>query len=216
MNLMRAFRNLFSFIHESDRYYTQYDRVRRMELGRLSIYNNLKNEIGKAPQGILDFGSGLGYITSYLGATGVEVNDRALQTAKKFFPKTKFMNKSIRELGKGKKYSAIVCNNVIEHLDDEVREDWFKTIPKILTPKGRLYIVYDDMYHPLQILSGFIHPGMLLTDPSHIHCWTQKQFRKVLEKHFDIIKEKQGNILTLFLPFTNKFGTARMYVCRPK
>jgi SAM-dependent methyltransferase len=216
MGLMRNFRKLFSFIHESDHYYTQYGRVRQMDLGRLSIYSNLKKEIGRASKGILDFGSGLGYITSFLGATGVEINPRALKAARKFFPKTRFMNKSIKELAKGKKYSAIVCVNVIEHLEDEARDEWFKTIPKILDKNGKIYIVYDNMYHPLQLLSGFIHPGMLLTDPSHVYCWTQAQFRRILENSFTIIKEKPGNILTLFLPFTNRFGTARMYVCRPK
>jgi hypothetical protein len=42
MTLMRRFRKLFSFIHESDNYYTQYGRVIKMDPGRLSIYSGLK------------------------------------------------------------------------------------------------------------------------------------------------------------------------------
>jgi len=216
VGVMRNFRKLFSFIHESDNYYKQYSRVRRMNLDRLSIYSNLKKELNGVKGRVLDFGSGLGYVTSYIGAEGVEINTRALAAAKKFFPGTKFMKKTVKELAKGKKYSAIVCVNVIEHLEDRDREEWFGVIPKILNKGGRIYVVYDDMYHPLQLLSGLIHPGMLLTDPSHVHCWTQSRFRKLLEKNFRVIKEKPGNILTLFLPFTNRFATARMYVCEPK
>lgn len=215
MPLMRNFRKLFSFIHESDNYYTQYSRVKRMDLGRLSIYSNLKKEIGEISN-ILDFGSGLGYITSYLGATGVEINPKAIKAAHELFPKTEFISRTIKELAQEKKYSAIVCVNVIEHLEDAQRTEWFEAVSKILKKNGKLYVVYDNMYHPLQILSGFIHPGMLLTDPSHVYCWTQAQFKKVLEKNFIIIKEKPGNILALFLPFTNRFKTAVMYVCEPK
>jgi cyclopropane fatty-acyl-phospholipid synthase-like methyltransferase len=215
MSLMRNFRKLFSFIHKSDNYYTQYFRVKSMDLGSLSIYRNLKEEIGNNSS-ILDFGSGLGYITSYLGATGVEINPKAIKAAREFFPKTEFKSSTVKELAQGKKYSAVVCVNVIEHLEDAQREEWFEAVSKILKKNGKLYVVYDSMYHPLQILSGFIHPGMLLTDPSHVYCWTQEQFKKVLERNFNIIKVKPGNILTLFLPFTNRFKTAVMYVCEPK
>lgn len=186
----------------------------KVDLGRLSIYRHLKREAGKG--GILDFGSGAGYITSFLGAEGVEINAGALKVAKKNYPEIKFMNKSLKQLVKGKKYRVLTAVNVIEHLEDGQRRDFFTAVPKILKKGGKCLFVYDDMYHPLQLLSGIKHPGMLLTDPTHVHCWSQSAFRKMLEKDFIVEKEIKGNILAMFLPFTNNFATARLYVCKPK
>ena len=146
----------------------------------------------------------------------MDINIKAVAAARDFFPGTKFMVKTVKELSEGKKYSAITCVNVIEHLEDGQRREWFEAVPKILADGGKLYVVYDSMYHPAQLLSGLIHPGMLLTDPSHVHCWTQGQFRKILGENFDIVKEKPGNILALFLPLTNIFASARMYVSRKR
>jgi 2-polyprenyl-3-methyl-5-hydroxy-6-metoxy-1,4-benzoquinol methylase len=187
----------------------------KRNLGTMSIYKQLKEEVGNKKD-ILDFGCGIGYITSYLKAEGVDINKGALAFAKKHYPRITFSYKTIDSLKKGKKYSVITCVNLIEHLEDDIRNKWFKAVPKILKKNGKMLVVYDDMYHPMQLLSGIIHPGMLLTDPSHVRCWTQKQFRKVLEEKFVIEKEIKGNILALFLPWTNRFATARLYVCRVK
>ncbi|PKL91217.1 MAG: hypothetical protein CVV21_08360 [Candidatus Goldiibacteriota bacterium HGW-Goldbacteria-1] len=216
MTLMRRFRLLFSPFHKGINYYKNYSVVMKRDLNTMSIYSTLKKEAGESKD-ILDFGCGIGYITSFLGATGVDVNKSAIAFAKKNYPKIKFMNKTIKSLITDKnKYSVITCVNLIEHLEDEVRRQWFKAVPKILKKNGKMLVVYDDMYHPMQLLSGIIHPGMLLTDPSHVRCWTQKQFRKVLEESFVIEKEIKGNILALFLPWTNRFATARLYVCKVK
>jgi 2-polyprenyl-3-methyl-5-hydroxy-6-metoxy-1,4-benzoquinol methylase len=213
---MRRFRKLFSFIHENDNYYTQYGRVIKMDPGRLSIYSNLKKELGVPKGAVLDFGSGTGYITNYLGAEGIEINEKARKIAERNFPSVRFYDKKIEDLLSWKKFSAIVCVNVIEHLEDDVREKWFDVISELLDRDGKIFIVYDNMYHPLQLLSGIIHPGMLLTDPSHVHCWTENKFRKLLEEKFILEKIVKGNILTLFLPFTNRFASAYLYVCRLK
>ena len=216
MTLMRRFRLLFSPFHRGINYYKNYSVVMKRDLNTMSIYSNLKKEAGKSKD-ILDLGCGIGYITSFLGAVGVDINKSALAFAEKHYPKIKFMNKTIKNLITDKrKYSVITCVNLIEHLEDETREEWFKAVPKILKKNGKMLVVYDDMYHPMQLLSGIIHPGMLLTDPSHVRCWTQKQFRRILEESFHIEKEIKGNILALFLPWTNRFATARLYVCRVK
>ncbi len=216
MTFMRRFRLLFSPFHRGINYYKNYSVVMKRDLNTMSIYSNLKKEAGKSKD-ILDFGCGIGYVTAFLGAVGVDINKSALAFAKKHYPKIKFMDKTIQGLIKaGNKYSVITCVNLIEHLEDEIREEWFKAVPKLLKKGGKMLVVYDDMYHPMQLLSGIIHPGMLLTDPSHVRCWTQKQFRKVLEERFVIEKEIKGNMLALFLPWTNRFATARLYVCGVK
>jgi SAM-dependent methyltransferase len=183
----------------------------------MSIYAKLKAACGPAPDGILDFGCGLGYATHFLGAKGVDMNPEAIAQAKALFPGTSYEAADLDALlAQGKRYSAITCVNVLEHLHDDFRERFFAALPLLLAPGGRFLVVYDSMYHPLQLLSGLIHPGMLLTDPTHVYCWPQGTFRRLLQAHFQLEQEQGGNILSLFLPWTNWFSTARLYVCLPR
>jgi SAM-dependent methyltransferase len=215
LTLARKFRLLFKPLHKN--YYGSYKNVIKADLSRMSIYKNLKAEIASTPGPVLDFGCGTGYVTSFLEAEGVDINKEAIELAAKNFPKTSFKCAGMAEIAlSGKKYAAVTCVNVVEHLEDAERGLFFADVQKLLGPGGRFYVVYDDMYHPLQLLSGIFHPGMLLTDPTHVHCWTQKEFGKILGEHFKILKTVKGNILSHFLPFTNSFATARLYVCGPK
>lgn len=216
MGIMRRFRLLFSAWHTEERYYANYDFVRGLPLDRLSIYQKLRASLGDRHP-ILDLGCGLGYITTYLGAVGVDKNPTTIAMARAAYPKTEFRAAAFQDLAaEGAQWSAIVCVNMFEHLEDPVREELFDAIPKLLSPDGRVFIVYDSMYHPLQLLSGFLHPGMLLTDPTHVHCWPQWRFRRLLEERFIIESDEGGNILSRGLPWTNAFSSARLYVCRPR
>jgi SAM-dependent methyltransferase len=185
----------------------------------MGIYAKLKAaclaHAGEA--GILDFGCGLGYATHFLGARGVDMNPEAISRARLLFPDTQYEAMSLDGLlAQGKRYGVVSCVNVLEHLEDGFRQKFFEALPSLLAPGGRLVVAYDSMYHPLQLLSGLIHPGMLLTDPTHVHCWPQYKFRKLLAQSFTIESEQGGNILSLGLPLANAFATARLYVCIPK
>jgi SAM-dependent methyltransferase len=187
-----------------------------MDPGRLSIYAKLKRSLGKAKP-VLDLGCGTGYVTRYLGATGADLNATALGIARRRFPRTRFIQAGFRELLRRKtRWGAVSCVNVMEHLEPAELATFFRHAGRLLRPGGSIHIVYDDMYHPLQLLSGFLHPGMLLTDPTHVHCWTQSQFRRLLAEHWTIQHEEGGNILSRGLPWTNRFHSARLYVCQPR
>ena len=216
MGLARRFRSLFAPLHTETRYYANYDFVRGLDLGSLSIYSKLKQAVA-GRQRILDLGCGMGYITSFLGASGIDKNAKVIEMAKASYPDTPYRAASIEEMTEeGPKWDAVVAVNVLEHLEDPIRESFFKSIPKLLAPSGRLYVVYDSMYHPLQLMSGLMHPGMLLSDPTHVYCWPQYKFRRLLAGAFEIESEQGGNILSRGLPFTNRFSTAKLYVCSPK
>lgn len=216
-SLARKFRLLFKPLHSSERYYANYANVITLDLGRMSIYAQLKAAAKACPGEILDFGCGLGYATHFLGARGVDVNEEAVAAARRLFPQGRYERLDLQGLlAEGKRYDAISCVNVLEHLEDEFRDAFFAAVPRLLKPGGKLLVVYDSMYHPLQLLSGLIHPGMLLSDPTHIYCWPQFKFRRLLKQAFEVESEQGGNILSLFLPWTNAFSTARLYVCKPK
>jgi len=215
-SLPRRFRLLFAPLHSSQRYYQNYSVVEKLDLSRMSIYAQLKEAVAFAKGDVLDLGSGIGYVTNFLGARGLDRNAEAVALARKKFPKTRFDVGSFQDMvKKGRRFKAVVCVNVLEHLEDEVREALFEALPRLLKPGGRFIIVYDNMYHPLQVLSGLIHPGMLLTDPTHVYCWTPARFRHLLDQRLDVLAERPGNILSRFLPWTDQFGTARLYLTRP-
>ena len=218
-SLARRFRLLFQPLHSPKRYYSNYDFVSQLDLSSLSIYAKLKGalEALAGPGDILDFGCGLGYVTAFTGARGIDLNAEAVAAAARRYPQGRFQVASLPGIiAGGERFKAVTAVNVIEHLTDEYRPQFFATVGQVLAPEGRLVIVYDDMYHPLQLLSGLLHPGMLLTDPTHVHCWTQGRFRQMLEEHFIVEKAEGGNILSRGLPWTNRFHTAWLYVCAPK
>ena len=218
-SLARRFRLLFKPLHSSKRYYSNYEFVSQLDLASLSIYAKLKYAL-ETLQGsgdVLDFGCGLGYVTAFTGARGIDVNAEAVAAAARRYPQGRFQVASLQDIiASGERFKAVTAVNVIEHLTDEYRPEFFRTVGQVLGPKGRLIIIYDDMYHPLQLLSGLLHPGMLLTDPTHVHCWTQGRFRRMLEEHFVVERAEGGNILSRGLPWTNRFSTACLYVCRMK
>lgn len=212
-------KKLFSYVLTTKGYYWHYKHfIEQKDLSVLSIYKALKEQLPKRKGArVLDFGSGVGYITHFLGAEGAEVEKQAVARARKLYPKTRFhLLKGIPDLRRLGRFDAITCVNVVEHLFDEDRELLFKTLPLLLKPKGRILIVYDDMYHPLQVVAGLKKPGTLLLDPTHIYCWTEGQFRKLLERSFTVEKEIKGNIQLATLPWGNRFATARLFVCKPK
>lgn len=209
-------KKLFSYVLKSKGYYWHYENfIRQKDLSILSIYKALKAELPKGR--VLDFGCGVGYITDFLGAEGADVEAGALKRARQLYPKRKFHQfRDVKDLQRLGRFDAVTCVNVVEHLFDGTREKLFATLPKLLKPKGRILFVYDDMYHPLQIVAGLKKPGTLLLDPTHIYCWTEGQFRRLLEKDFHVKKEVKGNIQLATLPWGNRFATARLYVCTPK
>lgn len=214
--LARRFRLLFRPLHSSERYYRNYANVIGLDLSRLAVYAALKRQIGRC-EDALDLGCGTGYVTAFLGARGVDADAKAVAAAKRNFPTTRFEHKSLSALLAGRKrFGAVVCVNVLEHLPEAALLEFLQRVPSLLKPGGRLHVVYDDMYHPLQLLSGLIHPGMLLTDPTHVHCWTQAQFHDLLSDFFVIEKFEKANILSRGLPWTNRFGTAGLYCLKPK
>jgi SAM-dependent methyltransferase len=215
--LARRFRLLFKAFHSSDRYYKNYAVVEKLDLSRMSIYAALKEETRFAKGDILDLGCGIGYVTNFIGAVGVDRDGHAVAAAREKFPGTEYQVAGIGEMVKrGRRFKAVVCVNVLEHLEDDVREAFFRALPKLLKPGGRFIAVYDNMYHPLQLLSGLLHPGMLLTDPTHVHCWTPSRFRGILGEQVSLLRVRPGNILSLFLPWTNAAASAHLYVCGPK
>jgi SAM-dependent methyltransferase len=218
MNAGHRFRQVFRVFHREDAYFSHFDRIAGRPLDDVGIFAELKRRVGRPKAGVLEVGCGLGYVSQGLGALGVDASAHAVARARKLFPRTRFQVGRAGALGKGlrRRFGAVVAVNVLEHLPDEEREAFFRELPKLLAPGGRFYAVYDSLYHPMQLASALYRPGTLLFDPTHVHCWSQRAFRRVLGAHLDLEHEAGGNIQSLTLPWGNRFHTARLYVGAPK
>src|SRR6476661_3949942 len=75
---------------------------------------------------ILDVGCGNGVISRHLGrlgfnVLGIDVSEKTIEMAKAIepMPNVTFMKKSAEELvASGERYDAVICSEVLEHLDD--------------------------------------------------------------------------------------------------
>lgn len=75
---------------------------------------------------ILDVGCGNGVISRHLGklgfnVLGIDVSEKTIETARSLtqLPNVQFMKKSAEELvASGEKYDAVICSEVLEHLQD--------------------------------------------------------------------------------------------------
>ena len=107
---------------------------------------------------ILDVGCGNGVISRHLGrfgfnVTGIDVSDKAIEKARLLntFSNVIFMTKSAEELiAEGAKYDAIICSEVLEHLNDP--EALLDVLNKSLTNNGKLIITVPNGKGPRESL----------------------------------------------------------------
>lgn len=79
-------------------------------------------------------------------AQGVDVDDKTITLAKKFFPNAYYQTKSIQEIAKeGQKFDLIYCSEVIEHLSS--LSDFVKALYEVLDKNGVLYLTTPDIGH---------------------------------------------------------------------
>lgn len=107
---------------------------------------------------ILDVGCGNGVISRHLGrfgfnVTGIDVSEKAIEKAQALnqFSNVKFMKKSAEELiAEGAKYDAIICSEVLEHLNDP--NALLEVLNKSLSHNGKLIITVPNGNGPRESL----------------------------------------------------------------
>jgi len=128
--------------------YYEYNRIadrKRVDF----IANVLKESL--PPNGrILDVGCGNGVISRHLGrlgynVLGVDVSDKTIEMARAIdpMPNVVFEKKSAEELvASGEKYDAVICSEVLEHLNDPGA--LLKVLASSLAEKGKLIITVPN------------------------------------------------------------------------
>lgn len=107
---------------------------------------------------ILDVGCGNGVISRHLGkfgfnVTGIDVSDKTIDKANALnsLGNVKFFKKSAEELmATGERYDAIICSEVLEHLDNP--EALLKVLNKTLSQNGKLIITVPNGKGPRESL----------------------------------------------------------------
>lgn len=209
---------------------------RAADIKRLQfILDTLKS---KLPDGatVLDVGCGNGIITRSIGDAGyqvygIDVSERAIARAREENenPNVRFDCVSAEALVlEGKKYDAIICSEVLEHLKRP--EDLLETLYKALADSGLLIITVPNGMGPREVLvtkpviwlqkkDNFLWKGLSrfkkvmgykgttiqsdASDLTHIHFFTKKSLGRLAKnKNFKIVRFGKTNFIDDVFPFS--------------
>ncbi len=199
------------------------------------ILKTLKSNL--PPQAVvLDVGCGNGVISRSLGEAGynvygIDVSEKAITKAIQLnkFPNVNFDVISAEQLiAEGKKYDAIICSEVLEHLNKP--ENLLMTLYHSLTDAGVLIVTVPNGMGPrelfvtkpviwLQKKDNFIWHGLLklkkmlgykgttiqsdASDLTHIQFFTRKSLDSLArQNNFKIIKFGKTNFIEDVFPFS--------------
>ncbi len=205
-------------------YYSIYIKSTKINLDKVESFCQIKkwikeyqNANKKQKIKVLDVGCGIGYLTNYLNADGIDKNVDAINIAKKIYPNNKFIYGDIGSIQSliESKYDIMVCYNIIEHLSDNLRIKFFNNTPKILKKDSLIILGYANPYHLVQIFWGFLTRKVLF-DKTHIHNWTIRQFIKEVNRYFTILEIKKTSPFTRFIFLGKYFKGDILLKCKVK
>jgi len=182
--------------HPIDDYYSRSPlAIRIIEQRRLTIIRDMVGPCHGLE--LAEIGSGGGHVLRMFPdakLTAIDVSDVFLDTARKNLAgyDCKFVKGEVDKLDlPADSFDRIVCTEVLEHTKDP--DAILSTISRLLRPSGAAIITVPN--DPLILrLKGIVRRtpvGWALArrvnwggDEYHLHQWTPRQFRRLLEKHF--------------------------------
>ncbi|RJQ32868.1 MAG: class I SAM-dependent methyltransferase [Actinobacteria bacterium] len=145
---------------------------------------------GIKPQKIFDAGCGEGFVVKRLNGsvkaqiTGLDLEDSALEYAKKINPGIDFHQGSVYELPfKDNEFDLVVLTEVLEHLDEP--EKALKEITRV-SSKYCLVSVPKEPVWRMANMARFRYLGGLGNTPGHINHWSKKAFLNLIKPYLNI------------------------------
>ena len=211
--------------------YKRYADIKRLKY----ILKSLKKHFPVSAE-ILDVGCGNGIIARSVGKEGyqvygIDISDKAINKARELtkLSNVKFDVISAEQLVvEGKKYHAIICSEVLEHLENP--EKLLQVLSQSLKENGILIVTVPNGKGPREVLvtkptialqkknnrlwkfilrlkKGLGYSGTTIQsdagDLTHIQFFTKKTLTNLAEKnHFDIIDFGKTNFMDDVFPFS--------------
>jgi len=135
-----------------------YEFERIADRKRIKFITDFLKSALPANASILDVGCGNGVISRHLGrfgfkVTGIDVSEKAIEKARSLnqFSNVKFMRENAEDLiARGMKFDAIICSEVLEHLNDP--DALLTVLNKSLSRNGKLIITIPNGNGPRESL----------------------------------------------------------------
>jgi len=129
---------------------TNYEYNRIADRKRVDFIANVLKTSLPSNARILDVGCGNGVISRHLGklgypVLGIDVSEKTIETARSLttLPNVSFQTKSAEELvASGEKYDAVICSEVLEHLNDP--GSLLDVLYQTLTDNGKLIVTVPN------------------------------------------------------------------------
>lgn len=161
----------------------------------------------KKRENVLDIGCNTGELCHILSknyniyAEGVDINESAINIAKKRYPKLRFFAGNINNIKIRKRYDVVIMMQVIEHLEEP--EKMLKTVKEHLEDNGRIIISTPNKWAFVDKLKCKAVGKKFAYDPTHVQLFNPPNLKKLLENNGFTI-EKIITRGTCLIPFLEK------------
>jgi 2-polyprenyl-3-methyl-5-hydroxy-6-metoxy-1,4-benzoquinol methylase len=140
---------------------------------------------------ILDAGCGEGFVVSYLlhgndrlAITGIDCSPQAIEMARQMVPGVLFNVGDLREMPYGDdSFDLVMCLEVLEHLPDPHKG--LCELRRVTSTHCLVSVPHEPFFRATNFLRGK-HVPAWGRDPEHLQHWTARQFRRLMEQHFEI------------------------------
>lgn len=124
--------------------------------------------------------------------TGVDLSERALQTAKKLNPEMNFLKADILEF-KPKKADLVICVEAMEHI-----REYRKLLSKIVSYSDKAVISVPNKWaFRLGNILQLRHLPTGGNTPIHVNEWTRPQLQKLLLEFFSKVEIRRAGLFWL-------------------
>jgi 2-polyprenyl-3-methyl-5-hydroxy-6-metoxy-1,4-benzoquinol methylase len=140
---------------------------------------------------ILDAGCGEGFVVSYLlqkndrlAITGIDCSLEAVEMARQMVPGVLLEVGDLREMPcSDDSFDLVMCLEVLEHLPDPNKG--LRELRRVTSAYCLVSVPHEPFFRATNFLRGK-HVPAWGRDPEHLQHWTAGQFRRLVERYFEI------------------------------